>query len=65
MMLDYFQSSGFKSHKSKRFFLIEEYYKLCDMKAFKEDNDYNKAWQVFIQKWNKLKIESNLFFRLF
>lgn len=61
MMLDYFKSSSFKSHKSKRFFLIKEYYKLYAMKAFKEDNEYHKAWQVFNQKWNKLKIESNFF----
>ncbi|KAL6492658.1 cytochrome c oxidase subunit 1 [Orobanche gracilis] len=35
MMLSYFKSNTFRSHKSRRFFLIEEYYSLYDLKAFK------------------------------
>ncbi|KAL6496649.1 cytochrome c oxidase subunit 1 [Orobanche hederae] len=37
MMLSYFKSKTFRSHKSRRFFLIEEYYSLYDLKAFKPD----------------------------
>ncbi|KAL6519546.1 cytochrome c oxidase subunit 1 [Orobanche minor] len=38
MMLSYFKSKTFRSHKSRRFFLIEEYYSLYDLKAFKPDS---------------------------
>ncbi|GER45641.1 cytochrome c oxidase subunit 1 [Striga asiatica] len=37
MMRHYFFSNTFRSHKSRRFFLIEEYYSLYDLKAFKPD----------------------------
>lgn len=56
MMLDYFKSSTFRSHKSRRFFLIEEYYSLYDLKAFKPDSIHHKAWLAFLDKWNKLMI---------
>ena len=52
MMLDYFKSSTFRSHKSRRFFLIEEYYSLYDLKAFKPDSIHHKAWLAFLDKWN-------------
>jgi len=55
-MLDYFNKTSFKSHKSKRFHLIRDYYDLYDKKAFKPDSPYNKAWQYFLMKWNKLMI---------
>ncbi|XP_065871742.1 intron-encoded DNA endonuclease aI4-like isoform X3 [Euphorbia lathyris] len=56
VMLDYFKSSTFRSHKSRRFFLIEEYYSLYDLKAFKPDSIHHKAWLAFLDKWNKLMI---------
>lgn len=55
-MLDYFKNTSFKSHKSLRFHLIQDYYDLYDKKAFKTDSPYNKAWKNFIMKWNKLMI---------
>lgn len=61
-ILAYFKSSHFKSHKSKRFFLLNEYYDLYEMKAFRTNNENHKAWQVFMEKWNKLMIESNLWY---
>ncbi|KAL6492624.1 cytochrome c oxidase subunit 1 [Orobanche gracilis] len=45
MMLSYFKSNTFRSHKSRRFFLIEEYYSLYDLKAFKP---YKKHPEVYI-----------------
>jgi len=56
MMLDYFKSSAFRSNKSLRFFLIEEYYSLYDLKAFQPDSIHHKAWLAFLDKWNKLMI---------
>ncbi len=56
MMLDYFKSSTFRSHKSRRFFLIEEYYSLYDLKAFQPDSIHHKAWLAFLDKWKKLMI---------
>ena len=42
-----------RSHKSQRFFLVEEYYSLVSLQAYKPDSHYHKAWQAFIKKWNK------------
>nr|CAA11319.1 hypothetical protein [Cucumis sativus] len=53
ILLDYFQSSTFRSHKSRRFFLIEEYYSLYDLKAFHPESLNHKAWLAFLDKWNK------------
>lgn len=52
MMLDYFKASTFRSHKSKRFFLIKDYFSLRDLEAFKPDSVYHKAWLNFMNKWN-------------
>jgi hypothetical protein len=63
-MLDYFlqretdllfyhqfcKSNICRSRKSKRFFLIEEYYYLKDLKAFKENSIHHKEWLVFMVK---------------
>ncbi|KAL3622995.1 cytochrome c oxidase subunit 1 [Castilleja foliolosa] len=46
MMLDYFKSNTFRSHKSRRFFLIEEYYSLYDLKALKPDSIHHKACHI-------------------
>lgn len=40
------------SNKSKRFFLVKEYYQLHKLLAYKEDSIYYKAWLNFINKWN-------------
>ena len=45
-----------KSHKSHRFFLIKEYYNLCDLKAFQPSSIHHKVWLAFIKNWNKLNI---------
>lgn len=42
-----------RSHKSRRFFLVKEYYQLVSLQAYKLDSDYQKAWQAFNKKWNK------------
>lgn len=56
ILLSYFQSSTFRSHKSRRFFLIEEYYSLYDLKAFHPESLNHKAWLAFLDKWKKLMI---------
>jgi hypothetical protein len=53
---DYFKSSTFRSHKSQRFFLIEDYYNLYNLKAFKPESIHHKAWLYFLDKWRKLMI---------
>lgn len=45
-----------RSYKSHRFFLIEDYYNLCDLGAFKPESIHYGAWLTFTKKWNKLKI---------
>lgn len=42
-----------RSHKSKRFFLVEEYYSLVNLSAYKSDNINHKAWLAFKEKWSK------------
>ena len=42
-----------RSFKSRRFFLVEEYYSLISLRAYKEDSYYYKAWLAFNEKWNK------------
>ena len=46
-----FQYNFCRSCKSRRFFLIKEYYNLRELKAYKEESPHNKAWQVFMSKW--------------
>lgn len=43
------------SNKKQRFFLIDEYYRLKDLKAYSatSNNLYNKAWSNFNEKWEK------------
>lgn len=53
---DYFVSGHCRSHKSFRFTLINEYYRLRDMKAYNPDSEYYTIWVAFVKKWNKLKI---------
>lgn len=42
-----------RSFKSRRFFLVEEYYSLVSLKAYNPESYYHKAWQAFNKKWNK------------
>jgi hypothetical protein len=46
-------SSACRSNKSRRFFLVEEYFNLRDLRAFYPDSIHHKAWLAFIDKWNK------------
>ena len=43
--------SACRSRKSRRFFLLEEYYRLYDLRAFKADSIHDKAWAAFMSKW--------------
>jgi hypothetical protein len=52
----YFKSSIFRSSKSKRFFLIDKYYDLKDLKAYKETSIHHKEWLSFMENWEKLNI---------
>lgn len=47
---DYFRNITFRSNKSLRFYIIEEYYSLYDKKAFKQDSIHHKEFLVFIKK---------------
>lgn len=52
--LSYFNDNIFKSNKSKRIHLIKEYYRLCDLKAYKSTSDHHKSWVIFLSKWHFL-----------
>ena len=54
-MQEYFKGKC-RSHKSQRFFLVNEYYRLLDLKAYKENSIHQKIWNIFTEKWKKLKI---------
>lgn len=41
-----------RSSKSRRFFLIKEYFTLRDLKAYLPDNMNHKAWLTFKKKWD-------------
>lgn len=41
-----------RSRKSRRFFLVNQYYSLVALKAYQSDSIHHKAWQVFKNKWN-------------
>jgi hypothetical protein len=55
-IIKYFKTNTIRSHKSHRFFLIHDYFVLCDLRAFKPLSNHHKAWRDFMNKWNKLKI---------
>jgi hypothetical protein len=50
ILLDYFKYHTLRSHKSSRYHLIKDYYRLRDLQAYKEDSIYYKAWKNFNQK---------------
>jgi hypothetical protein len=52
-MLSDFQSSTWRSHKARRFLLIEEFYRLMDLRALKPESIHNKEWLAFLDKWNQ------------
>jgi len=56
IMLNYFKNHTLRSHKSHRYHLIKDYYKLRDLQAYKKDSIYYKAWHDFYNKWNNVKI---------
>lgn len=41
-----------RSYKSRRFFLMKEYFKLRDLQAWEKSSVYYKAWEAFLKKWN-------------
>lgn len=41
-----------RSRKSRRFFLVNQYYSLVALKAYLPNSVHHKAWQVFNKKWN-------------
>lgn len=51
-VLNYFKANC-RSHKSQRFFLVEKYFRLRDLGAFKSDNPYHNEWLSFKAKWDK------------
>lgn len=55
-MLKYFKTHTSRSHKLQRLFLIQDYFTLRDLEAFKADSIHSKAWLDFMNRWNKLKI---------
>jgi hypothetical protein len=51
-MTNYFLTKNCRSYKAKRFFLVKEYFRLYDLKAFKEESAYFNVWENFLAKWN-------------
>jgi hypothetical protein len=58
IFLSYIRSCPIYSTKRKRFNLINRYYELIDIKAYKaeENTAIKKAWNIFIEKWNRMMI---------
>jgi hypothetical protein len=51
-MLEYFKVCPSKSIKRKRLFLVNRYFELLDLKAYKEENPLqHKAWLIFLKNW--------------
>uniref|UniRef100_UPI0023F45955 LAGLIDADG homing endonuclease n=1 Tax=Cyathus jiayuguanensis TaxID=380660 RepID=UPI0023F45955 len=50
-MLNYFKTHTSRSHKSQRLFLIEDYFTLRELGAYKANSIHHKAWNDFINKW--------------
>jgi len=56
-MLDYFKECPSRSAKSHRLQMVNKFYQLYDLRAFKADSRYHASWQQLVENW-KLKIES-------
>lgn len=50
-MLSFFNCFPSRSYKSRRIQLINEYYKLYDLKAYRPDSIHYKLWLIFMEKW--------------
>ena len=52
--LKYIRYCPSRSIKSKRLFLVNQYYQLKDIKAYlsEKDSAKYKCWKIFIEKWN-------------
>jgi len=48
---NYYKTHTFRSRKSKRFTLIDKYWELRDLDAFKVESPFHSAWQEFVRKW--------------
>lgn len=57
MMLDYFKSCPSRSAKNRRVNLVNKFYELYDLQAFKKDSLFHSSWEQFVENW-KMKIES-------
>lgn len=57
MMVNYFNKCTSRSAKSHRLHLVNKYYRLYDLRAFKVDSPHHNAWRQFMMDWNA-KIES-------
>jgi ubiquinol-cytochrome c reductase cytochrome b subunit len=55
-VLAYARSVPFRSHKSRRLFLIPEYQRLQDLRAYVPESPHATAWRVFLSRWGKLMI---------
>ena len=54
-MLEYFKTCPSRSHKLARLSLVNQFYELKDLKAYKDETNislYNR-WKVLVNKWNK------------
>jgi hypothetical protein len=60
VLIQSFFSYNCRSRKSKRFFLIDEYFHLLDLKAHLIDSPHHTAWLVFLSKWEHRSSESGL-----
>ena len=56
LKMTYYFKGKCRSHKSKRFFLVDLYYSLRDLRAFNAESIHHKAFKSFLKKWQKLKI---------
>jgi len=50
-MTEYFLSKNCRSFKAKRCFLVDEYFRLYDLKAYKKESEYFSVWENFLKKW--------------
>lgn len=51
--LEYIKDSPSRSHKKQRLFLVPKYYKLKNLRAYKQASILNKAWLIFTEVWKK------------
>lgn len=53
-IIDYFKNKCI-SNKSVLFFIVEDYYQLLDLKAYKSDSIHYSNWLLFTEKWKARK----------